>query len=125
MGVLKLKGPNEKQIEGDILKYLSYLPGVFAFKVDTQGFFNAKTQKLQKARFGVRLGTPDILACVNCNSLPIFVGFEVKTEDGRQSEHQKAWQADLLKKGNGFYFLVRSVGDVEVALRLVRESVKF
>lgn len=51
-----------------------------------------------------KAGAPDIIICVNGK----FVGFEVKTETGKQSDLQKEAEAKI-KRAGGLYFIVRSV----------------
>lgn len=116
--------PSEKEIENVILDWLRYHPGIFAFKVNTMGVFDQAKGRFRKASPNVIKGTPDILLCLNVLTIPIFVGIEVKSEKGRQTPEQKEFQAKLLRKANGFYFVVRSVSDVETALAVVRIKVK-
>jgi len=54
-----------------------------------------------------KAGAPDIIICVAGK----FVGFEVKTETGKQSDLQKAAQIKIEKAG-GKYFIIRSVRDL-------------
>lgn len=48
-----------------------------------------------------RSGIPDLLIC--CNG--IFLGVELKAEDGRLSELQ-AWNIDKINQANGFAFVL-------------------
>ena len=52
-------------------------------------------------------GAPDIIVCVAGK----FIGFEIKTESGKQSDLQKAAQLKIEKSG-GKYFIIRSVRDL-------------
>jgi len=54
-------------------------------------------------------GVPDVLVVRD----GWFIGLEVKTRTGKQSEAQKIFERDLMDKGNGEYHLVRSVDDVQ------------
>jgi len=54
-----------------------------------------------------KAGTPDIIIC--CEGK--FIGFEIKTESGKQSDLQKAAQLKIEKAG-GKYFIIRSVRDL-------------
>ncbi len=56
---------------------------------------------------GTKKGFPDILIIKNCKC----IGIEVKTEKGRQSEHQKDQQERFIKNG-AEYFVVRSLEDL-------------
>ena len=53
--------------------------------------------------------------------IPVSVWLEVKTKKGRISENQKAFN-DVIKSFGGFYFVVRSIEDVELALAEVRQE---
>lgn len=116
--------PSEKDIENAVLYYLNYRPGVFAFKVNTMGVFDAKIGVYRKPSKFVLPGTPDILACVNVDGVGIFVGFEVKAPNGRQSPPQKDFQNRLKDRANGYYFVIKSIKDVEDAITLVRLNPK-
>lgn len=59
-----------------------------------------------------RQGIPDIIIV----SQGRFIGLEVKTRTNHQSEAQKEFEGDLQSNG-GKYFVVRSIEDVENALR--------
>ena len=121
---LKWIEPSEREIQNSILYFLNYQSGVFAFQVNTTGTYDARLGYYRKPGRYVLPGTPDILACVRVNQcVPIFVGFECKTDKGRQSAHQKGFELRLKQKSDGFYFIVRSIKDVEEALKLVREKV--
>lgn len=56
-------------------------------------------------------GAPDIIM-VHAGR---FIGWEIKSERGKQSESQKAFEMRV-KEAGGFYFLVRSIEDVENCL---------
>lgn len=62
-------------------------------------------------------GDPDIVACVNGR----FLAIEAKTPDGRLSESQ-ALRARQILASEGLWVCARSVGDVEEALRTLRNS---
>ena len=54
-----------------------------------------------------KAGAPDIIICVD----GLFVGLEIKTKIGKQSDLQKAAQIKIEKAG-GKYFIIRSVRDL-------------
>ena len=56
---------------------------------------------------GAKKGFPDIIVVVD----GYFIGLEVKTLIGRQSEHQKAMEKLIIENG-GVYVVVRSLDDV-------------
>lgn len=117
----KFNEPTEKDIENAIFEYLRYQVGVFAFKVNTMGVFDTKGGFYRRLSKNVLTGTPDIIACYNVNGIGVFIGMEVKSASGRQSKDQKEFQELLQDRSNGFYFIVRSIQDVEQALRTVNE----
>jgi len=64
------------------------------------------------ARFkamGVRAGFPDLILLHPNNFYP-FMGIELKTEKGRQSEHQKEYQK-MFEEIGAKYVIVRSLDD--------------
>ena len=61
-------------------------------------------------------GMADIHATVLVGDIPVSVWLEVKTAKGRISENQKIFR-DTVTAAGGFYYVVRSIDDVETALR--------
>ena len=59
-----------------------------------------------------KAGAPDIIVCFDGK----FIGFEIKTESGKQSDLQKAAQIKIEKAG-GKYFIIRSVRDMIYSLQ--------
>ena len=59
-----------------------------------------------------KAGAPDIIICVD----GLFVGLEIKTKIGKQSDLQKAAQIKIEKAG-GKYFIIRSVRDMIYVLK--------
>ena len=59
-----------------------------------------------------KAGAPDIIICVD----GLFVGLEIKTKIGKQSDLQKAAQIKIEKAG-GKYFIIRSVRDLIFVLQ--------
>ena len=66
-------------------------------------------------------GMADIHATVMVDKIPVSVWLEVKTKRGKLSVNQKLFQYSIEAAG-GFYFLVRSIEDVELALAEVRQK---
>lgn len=64
--------------------------------------------------------TPEMVGCV----VPVAVAAEFKTKNGRQSNDQKKWQAAFEKRG-GIYRLIRSVGEIEALIELVKSGKVF
>ena len=121
---MKWKAATEKQVEDAILYYLYYQQGIFAFKVDTQARYDPQIENYRKLNKWIKRGTPDIIGCINIKGFPIFICFECKDEIGKQSPYQKDFELDLKTKTCGFYFVVRSVKDVEIAISATRRSIE-
>ena len=66
-------------------------------------------------------GMADIHATVMVGDIPVSVWLEVKTKKGRISENQRAFN-DVITRAGGFYYVVRSIDDVELALAEVRQK---
>lgn len=115
--------PSEKEIESAVLGYLNFQPGCFAFKVETKASWDPKRKRFLSLPKGVLAGTPDILCCLSVKNLPIFIAIECKTRIGRQSPSQIEFQEIIKRKANGFYFVVRSIQDVETAVKNVKDLV--
>jgi hypothetical protein len=87
----------EKDITTAIMRYLKTVPGCFAFK-EHGGMYGTA-------------GLPDIICCYRGR----FVGFEVKTPDGRLSKLQEITIAKI-KAAKGEAFKVTSVEEVQKIL---------
>lgn len=98
-----------KQTESDvkkaILQYLSHVPKISIFPVATTGMWDPTQKRFRKSTG--RIGTPDILCCLNGK----FVAFEVKTKSGKVSPEQENVIKDI-QFCNGYAFVVRSVEEV-------------
>lgn len=102
--------PFIKQSESDIQKaILDYLCArrIFHYRNNTGA---AKMQNGRFVSFGIK-GAPDIV-CVHKGK---YIGIEVKSEKGKQSDEQKAFQKALEFAG-GIYILARSLDDVRAML---------
>jgi hypothetical protein len=109
----------ESAIERTICDYL-WAHRLFFWKQPQAGYFDASKKRFRKhASPYVKNGIPDIIVILE----GVFIGFEVKSLRGLQSEGQACFQRDVEKSG-GFYFLVRSVSDVQKALHLVAEELE-
>lgn len=119
---LPLHVPSEKDIEDQILTWLSYQKDCFAFKVDTKSNFDPSRGIYRRLSKWVIPGTPDIICVLSFQGMPIFIGLECKTEKGRQSAYQKSFQSKIESQVNGFYFIVRSVQETQSALDQVKHQ---
>lgn len=95
----------ESDIQKAVIEYLK-IKHIFHYRQNS-GAFMTKSGGFMRAT-SVN-GLPDIVAIKD----GIYVGLEVKTEKGKQSEAQKHIQNEVTKAG-GLYFVVRSVDDVKV-----------
>lgn len=117
---LKWLEPSEKEIENQILHYLNYQPGCFAFKVNTVGIFDQRQGFYRRPSKFVIPGTPDIIVCYDVCGIGVFIGLEVKSEHGRQSRDQVDFEEKLHHRAKGLYFIVKSIPDVERALGIAK-----
>jgi hypothetical protein len=67
-------------------------------------------------------GMADIHATVLVEGIPVSVWLEVKTKKGKLSPNQKAFQESIEAAG-GFYYVVRSIDDVDLAIQQTRLEV--
>ncbi len=93
----------EKQIQNAIEHYLT-LKKHFFWKNNTGAM---KTEYGGFIRFGA-VGSPDI--CLVKDGF--FIGIEVKTSKGKQSEGQKDFEKRL-KEAGGEYYIIRSVDQLK------------
>ena len=98
----------ESEIQRQILDYLA-LKRIFHYRNNSGAMVSEYKGKKRFMRFGAT-GSPDIVCVIKGQ----YVGLEVKTPKGKQSEHQKAFQKKLEAAG-GRYLLVRSFDDVVAA----------
>lgn len=88
----------EKDIESQILKWLNFQPGVFAFKINTVGVYDASRgiYRTNRNPFVIR-GTSDILGVVDGK----FIAIEVKTPKTikKVSPHQQAFLDKIAHMG--------------------------
>lgn len=98
---------SEAGIQAQILLAIGRMPGLLVWRQNV-GKFKLETGRM--ISFGVP-GCPDIIGCFRGR----FIGIEVKTPAGRQSDQQKHFQAAVERAG-GIYILARSVADAVSAL---------
>ena len=67
-------------------------------------------------------GMADIHATVLVEGIPVSVWLEVKTKKGKLSANQKAFQESIEAAG-GFYYVVRSIDDVDMVIQQTRLDV--
>jgi hypothetical protein len=104
----KKTGEREFLVETEILTWLNRQPGVFAFKVETGGYYNKNKGFYQRRRskFNIK-GTSDIIGCYKGQ----FFAIEVKREKGGVlSVHQKRFIQQVQAMG-GKAGVARSILD--------------
>ena len=67
-------------------------------------------------------GMADIHATLIVEGIPVSVWLEVKTKKGKLSPNQKAFQESIESAG-GFYYVVRSIDDVDLVIQQTRLEV--
>jgi len=101
----------EKDIQKSITDYLDYKRDLYYFRAGS-GAVNVTRKNGSKGFFKTgKAGVPDIVVVKDGK----FIGLEVKTPTGKQSEKQKEAEAEITKCG-GEYHIVTSIDDVIKAL---------
>jgi len=96
----------EIQIQQEILKTYGARPDMRIWRNQTEAL---KDERGRLVRFGL-IGSADILGIIKHNGT--LLAIEVKTDTGRQTEQQKAFQ-NMIESHGGIYILARSVDDVK------------
>ena len=109
----------EADIQHSILDYLSYMR-IFHYRNNSGAMIGEYKGKKSFDRFGAK-GSPDIICVIDGR----YIGIEVKSEIGRQSENQQIFQ-DRLEKAGGLYILARSLDDVinELNTDKIKKTIK-
>lgn len=101
----------EDQLQKSIVKYWDYVyPKLKPYLVCVPN--GGKRNAIEAAKFkqmGVRAGFPDLVLFVPNRFYP-FMGIELKTKTGRQSESQKTYQQEFESIG-AKYVICRSLDD--------------
>jgi len=94
----------EAMIQRACMDWLATQDGLYFFRANSGAFRTAQGRYVKTGR----PGCPDIVICWKGR----FLGVEVKTETGKQSQAQRQAQKDIESSG-GRYVVVRSVGDLK------------
>lgn len=100
----------ESEIQSSIIDYLQLLEKqgkLFLHRVNNMGVYDPKRKAYRVFPKGAKKGFPDIIIIKN----GLFIGLEVKTGQGKQSNNQKEVEKELKKHGADYY-VVRSLDDV-------------
>ena len=109
----------EAQIQKSILQWAA-AKRILMFRINVIGTPLHKGGKTIY-RPSTNKGMADIHCQVLVNKIPVSVWLEVKTKKGRISANQKAFK-DSVEAAGGYYYLVRSIEDVELALAEVSQK---
>jgi hypothetical protein len=93
-----------------------------ALKQDGAGLFarnNVGGRRGGRRRYGQGTGSADIVGLVAPHGR--YVALEVKAAKGEQSDDQRAWQAEVERRG-GYYAVVRSVQEARAAVIAARSA---
>jgi hypothetical protein len=99
----------EKETQKLILEWLGYQK-IFHYRNNSGGMVSTYKDKTYFMKFGAP-GSPDIICVVKGR----YIGIEVKSDIGVQSDSQKDFQ-ERLEKAGGLYILARSLDDVITGL---------
>ena len=103
----------EKEIENNILGWLTHVPSSKFWKNSSIGLWD-NTKKVYRKSFNRHAlnGVSDILGIKDGQ----FIAIEVKSKTGRPTESQKQFLEEITKLG-GLAFIARSIDDVEVKFK--------
>jgi penicillin-binding protein-related factor A (putative recombinase) len=103
----------EKDIEKSILQYLEFIPGCYAWKNHTGGYFDikAKTFKKQRNKYAIN-GVSDIIGVYNGR----FLAIEVKRPSNKTRTPEQDQFINTVIKNGGIAFYAMSIEDVKKEL---------
>ena len=109
----------EAQIQKAILQWGTYKK-VLMHRINVIGTPVHKKDGSTGYRPSTNAGMADIHATVMVEDIPVSVWLEVKTKTGKQSPKQRQFQ-EAVEAAGGYYFIVRSIDEVDESLRLVKQ----
>jgi hypothetical protein len=95
----------EAQIQAKVMLALGRRPDVRIFR-NNVGAYTDPQGHLR--RFGLCVGSADLIGWVTVNKVAIFLSVEIKTDTGKPSKEQEAWLKNVKRMG-GIAFIARSV----------------
>jgi len=97
----------EKEIQYTIIQYLEYQKNLYFIR--TNSFAGSFLRRNGSAGYikNNKAGCPDIIVLKNGR----FIGLEVKTDKGKQSDLQKEAEKQI-KNSGGEYYIIRRLEDV-------------
>ena len=112
-----LLNPSESQIQASILSWGDWQEGVQMFRINVIGVPMGDN----KFRPSPNVGMADIHMTVRTEGISVGVWLEVKRKGKHQSKTQKDFERRV-KEQNGWYFIVRSIEDVQEVVRIIRDD---
>ena len=112
-----LLNPSEGQIQASILSWGQWQNGVQMFRINVIGV----QMKDGKFRPSTNVGMADIHMSVMTEGISIGVWLEVKKKGKYHSRTQKEFEKKV-KSTDGWYFIVRSIEDVQEVVRIIRDD---
>ena len=109
----------EAQIQKAILQWGTYKK-ILMHRINVIGTPVHKKDGSTGYRPSTNAGMADIHATIMVEDIPVSVWLEVKTKTGKQSPKQKQFQ-EAVEAAGGYYFIVRSIDEVDESLRLVKQ----
>ena len=109
----------EAQIQKAILQWGTYKK-VLMHRINVIGTPVHKKDGSTGYRPSTNAGMADIHATIMVEDIPVSVWLEVKTKTGKQSPRQRQFQ-EAVEAAGGYYFIVRSIDEVDESLRLVKQ----
>ena len=109
----------EAQIQKAILQWGTYKK-ILMHRINVIGTPVHKKDGSTGNRPSTNAGMADIHATVMVEDIPVSVWLEVKTKTGKQSPKQRQFQ-EAVEAAGGYYFIVRSIDEVDESLRLVKQ----
>jgi hypothetical protein len=107
---MKIRKKTEKDIQNEIIQYLSHVPGYYWRNNTGAALYKSTTSAGSRARY-IRFGHVGSGDITGIGPGGVRVEIEVKRPGGVQSENQKAFQKMITDNG-GVYILAYSVEDV-------------
>ena len=105
---------SESELQRTIIALLKYYHSVYVIRNNSfSGKIirpNGSTGYVQNSK----KGSPDLILCKN----GLWIGIELKTEDGKQSPDQREAEK-CIREAGGLYFIVRDVDEMEHVLNCI------
>lgn len=98
----------ENDIQNQILDYLALQKGIYFYRSNNTGLYDATKKIFRKRRAYCPNGIPDIIVIKN----GLFIGIEVKKKGSYLSPDQRIFQKNVEAAG-GVYVLARSIDDLK------------